>query len=566
MKIQHLAVIFVIIIIPISLVLSLYINNHISTIEKQTQYTTKLINATYDMAKAFQLNTFNNRYSTLNNSKIRDIEASISTFYRTLGTNMGTIGYGAYDLQSYTPAILCTLYDGYYIYTKYNDIKTDDNILENDDNYTYGLKPFISYSCRYVSGNNYDFVVNYTLDNTITIIGKVNGTYVTKTGHLVVDATNPISDQGETLSERLITIEGNDSLGNPTTLMGIYEYVIYGNEKIYKDNNNDANGNPRYFRYSTDYRKNYVSSASYDDINAFFNDDGKKSAYKYYEEAIDFTNWVKTNIGNIKPNNAKDLDGNAINFSSNIDNTNIFDINADNNPLKTSSAFNEHRMNVIRYSIESNLSAAIANYSKLSPDSFAFAMPKIEEDEWYKITNNVCFVSFLQGLPIGSKTYSNYCVVANNTNQETVGTDSIYIIAKDNAGVEEYHKAGCKKLVNGFADGTYNILGAYPSSDFKRKSLSLTGADANAHSQLLGRDYVTDYEYFFPQEYTACYDCIVNIADTYSIDDIIEGTIKKDDGTTIQVPDTLRKKYLTALARTRYNLYTVNGYFGANSD
>lgn len=543
MKIQHLAVIFVIIIIPISLVLSFYINTHISTIEKQTQYNTKLINATYDMAKAFQINTFNNRYSTLNNSKIRDIEASISTFYRTLGTNMGTIGYGAEDLQSYTPAILCTLYDGYYIYTKYKD--TETNV------YGYGLKPFISYSCRYVKGNNYDFVINYTLDNTITIIGEVDGNYVTKTGHLVSEVNNPITGS-ETLKENLITIEGAGS--NTTTQKAEYEYVVYGSEKIYKEI--DTNGTEQYFRYSTDYRKNYVSDVSKEEISNFFNGDGKKSAYKYYEEAIEFTKWVKNNLGSIQQSNSVDINGNSIEFASNI-NGNIFAIGTNNNPLKSDSAFNEHRMNVIRYSITSNLSAAIANYSKLSPESFYFAMPKIEEDEWYKITNNVCFVSFLQGLSIGSKTYSNYCVVANNTNQEVVGTDSIYVIAQNTAGNIEYHKGGCKTLVAGVAAGTLEVVGAYPSSDFERKSLSLTGEDANAHSQLDGTDSDSDSSaYFIPQPYTACYDCIVNISDNYSIDDII-------DGSTLDVPATLRKTYLTALARSRYNLYTANGYFGS---
>ena len=550
MKIQHLAVIFIIIIVPISLVLSMYINNHITTIENQTSYNTKLLNATYDATRAFQLNTFNNRYSTLNNSKIRDIEASINTFYRTLGTNMGTIGYSTVDMQEYTPAILCTLYDGYYIYTKYYDTELEE--------YTYGLKPFISYSCRYVKGNN-DFVVNYTLDNTITIIGKVGGNYETRTGHLVTDSVNPVTER-ETLRENLIILDdsGNIITGANGNKLISYEYVIYGNEKIYKD---ESNG--RYFRYSTDYRKNYVSDASSQEINQFFNGAGKESAIKYYDEAIDFTAWVKNNIGNITSSNAVDLEGNPITFASNLGDTPIFNISATNNPLKAASAFNEHRMNVIRYSIESNLSAAIANYSKLSPESFSFAMPKIEEDEWDKITNNVCFVTFLQGIPIGSKTYSNYCVVANNTNQETVGTDSIYIIARDSSGMTEYHKAGCKKLVEGVKNGTYTIEGAYSSSDFERKNLSLTGADANAHSQLTGTDE-GESAYFFPQTYTACYDCIVNISDTYSIDDIIEGTIKKDGGTTIQVPDALRKKYLTALARTRYNLYTVNGYFGSN--
>lgn len=535
MKIQHLAVIFVIIIMPISLVLSAYVSSHITTIENQTQYTTKLINATYDAAKAFQINTFNNRYSTLNNSKIRDIEASISTFYRTLGTNMGAIGYGSIELQSYTPAILCTLYDGYYIYTKYYDTELKD--------YTYGLKPFISYSCRYVKSPNYDFVVNYSLDNTITVIGKVNGIPVQKSGHIVADTINPVVDD-ETLSEDLIIINENNN--EPKR----FEYVIYGNEKIYKDYTLDADGKEQYFRYSTDYRKNYVSSSSYDEINNFFNGDGKLSAKKYYYDAISFTSWVKSELGGIEASNAVDSEGHQITFASDIGGTTkIFEISSTNNPLVSSSNFNEHRMNVIRYSIQSNLAAAITNYSKLSPTGFEFAMPKIEEDEWDKIVNNVCFVTFLQGLPIGSKTYSNYCVVANNTNQETVGADSIYII--DSNG--EYHRAGCKTLNKNLNDGTVTIVGAYSSSDFERKSVSLTGADANAHTQLTGTDS-GDSVYFFPQSHTSCYDCIVNMSDTYSIDDVVAGSTG--------INATLRKTYLTALARCRYNLYTINGYFG----
>ena len=57
MKLQHIAVIFVIIILPISLVLAAYLGNQITTIQLQTQYSTKLINATYDSLKAFKINT-----------------------------------------------------------------------------------------------------------------------------------------------------------------------------------------------------------------------------------------------------------------------------------------------------------------------------------------------------------------------------------------------------------------------------------------------------------------------------------------------------------------------------
>ena len=60
MKLQSLAIIFIIIIMPISMVLSEYINNNIKTEERELSYNTKLLNSTYDAIKAYQLNTVNN--------------------------------------------------------------------------------------------------------------------------------------------------------------------------------------------------------------------------------------------------------------------------------------------------------------------------------------------------------------------------------------------------------------------------------------------------------------------------------------------------------------------------
>ena len=537
MKLQHLAVIFVIIIVPISLVLSAYIGNQINTIQSQTQYNTRLMNATYDSIKAFKINTTNNKYSTLGASKARDIEASVSTFYRTLATGMGTIGYSSQELQTYTPALVYTLYDGYYIYTKYFDTNLNE--------YTYGLKPMIEYSCRYKigNGNSYDFVVNYTLDNEISIIGTVAGQYIVKSGYLL--NTNYVENNTEELWENLIIL---DSIGNPEVadaegkpLPKKYQYIVYNNQKVYKDGD-------RYFYYSSGYRKDYVNSQ--DDINniaADFNNGGSSSAKKYYSEGIEFTNWVKDKLGSITIANAVDSNGNAItDFATNLSG-NIFNISNTNDPLESTSLFNEHRMNVIRKSIETNLSSAIANYNSFSHTGYEFTMPVINEEEWYKIENNICMISFFEGLPIGNKYYNNYCVVANNTNQETIGNDSIYII--DSNG--EYHKPGCKTLIKKLQSGTVSIVGAYSNSDFERKTVSLTGEDANATSQLTGTN-AGDSAYFFPQAYTSCYDCIVNVQDTYSTDDIINGTVSAPG---------LKETYIRALARCRYDLYTINKYF-----
>ena len=80
MKIQGLAVIAIIIILPMSIILSSYSKNQIKTLQLQTQYDSKLQNATYDAIKAFQLNMSNSSTSDLANSKMRDINASVNTF------------------------------------------------------------------------------------------------------------------------------------------------------------------------------------------------------------------------------------------------------------------------------------------------------------------------------------------------------------------------------------------------------------------------------------------------------------------------------------------------------
>lgn len=575
MKLQHLAVIFVIIIIPISMVLSQYTSTHIKTIERQTQYNTRLINATYDAMKAFKVNTVNNRYSTLNNSKIRDIEASINVFYNTLGTSMKIQGYSSYDMKDYTPAILFNLYDGYYIYTNYYDTEISD--------YKYGIKPLVAYSCRYVKGNDYDFVVNYTLDNTITIVGKVDGEYVTKTGHLIYDDGTTMT--GEVLTETLLTLDdaGNQTIAN-------YEYVVYNSQKIYKENNitlGDENGATpyyqRYFMFSSQYKKDYVQDDRISNPNNstmqyllnhtnnghLFSD----SAQNYYNNGKEFVEWLKTSgiADKITVDDARDSENNPITYDNKEINGNneIFNISANNNPLQTDSLFNSHRKEVIRKSIETNLISSIANYNAHSFVGYEFAMPKIQEDEWEKIENYVCVTAFLQGLPIGAKVFNNYCIISSNSNEETVGNDSIYFIVRNSSGNYEYHEPGCKVMIEQLKNGA-TVVGAYQNSDFERIAISLTGSDANAHTQLNDEED-TSKAYYYPQysernggtvkAATGCYNCIVNASDAYSSDDILKNVDNIGD-TPSMSGENLRTTYLRALSRCRQDLYVTNGYFG----
>ena len=57
MKLQSLSVIFVIIIIPVTLILSAYIGSQIDTASLQQSYDTKLMDATHDAVVAFEINT-----------------------------------------------------------------------------------------------------------------------------------------------------------------------------------------------------------------------------------------------------------------------------------------------------------------------------------------------------------------------------------------------------------------------------------------------------------------------------------------------------------------------------
>lgn len=175
MKLQGLAVIAIIIILPMTIILSSYSQSQIKTLQLQTQYDSKLQNATYDAIKAFQLNMSNSSTSDLANSKMRDIKASVNTFYNSLASHFNMVGYGKDVLQNYVPAIVYTLYDGYYIYSAYdNTLDAEENASYKNGESIYGLKPYIYYSCRYKPNDNSDFVITYSLDSYITIQGIID--------------------------------------------------------------------------------------------------------------------------------------------------------------------------------------------------------------------------------------------------------------------------------------------------------------------------------------------------------------------------------------------------------
>ena len=202
MKIQGVAVLAIILILQMTIILNSYSANKIKTIDLQMTYDSRLKVATYDGIKAFQMNMSNSATSNISDSKMRDIKAAINTFYNSLSSQFSMTGYGEDVLQAYVPAIVYTLYDGYYIYSDYkNTLSSNDSFYDNasekykDGEQLYGLKPYIYYSCRY-QNSNYDVVITYTLDSYITIQGTIGGKPVNESGYLLSGVTyNEATDE-----------------------------------------------------------------------------------------------------------------------------------------------------------------------------------------------------------------------------------------------------------------------------------------------------------------------------------------------------------------------------------
>lgn len=291
MKLSNISVIFIIIIIPIILLLSYYISLQIDTINMQTTYSAKQLEASEEAIEAFEINTveWNEAYSENADSKRRDVMASINTFTTSFANSIGIGGANKETVLTYIPAIACTLYDGYYIYTptenktviknengvavflteknvKSNDTKISDYTYKSEDEgkllykckdeeiadgtyngekftfdvskaettYEHILKPYNTYSARYKTDDEkIDITVNYTLDNYITITGNINDEYIIKSGYLI-ETTDylDLSSASEELTEKIWYNYNHQNLEEAKQFTYVY---AEDNTKVYID-------------------------------------------------------------------------------------------------------------------------------------------------------------------------------------------------------------------------------------------------------------------------------------------------------------------------------------------
>ena len=472
MKLQYLIIIFLLIMTPIYLVFSRYIDVQMEKINIQNTYDVRLREATYDAVKAFQTNTINS-FLYVPETRVKFSKASVNSFFTSLNLAFGYNGESKTLMNGYVPAVVLTMYDGYYIYSPFVNtlINVDEEVDEDYENNTTltDLKPYITYTCRYKKGST-DYIITYSLDNYI-IVDEFNGSmHKRHEGYLI--GLDQYTDVQGTVNydnpESITSLKFNGIEFSNNTKERLREYLI------------DENGEGKFFYYTIKNGTKYYYGTTDEngkvtntpgDINAeladdnttdviFYIDDSgvrmkqignykdnKESflyyynsikentlAFEYYRDAYVFTNWVKENLDGITKNNivtTENYDGYEFTDVGNI----FGDIDSNNSYIEDlDSSFNRHRKEVIRAVIQTNLSAAISGFSTYSQaeENIQFIMPKISEENWDLLENNVCIATFLQGFPIGNKTYNGYAVVPNTKTKELVDAKDIYLLKTDN--------------------------------------------------------------------------------------------------------------------------------------
>lgn len=473
MKIQYLAVIFIIIIMPIIIVFSEYLSTQVNIVELEQIYDERLFDSTHDSINAFQINTINSMYYTPQ-SRVKNIEAAVNTFFNSLVTSFQFDGNLSSAMKSYVPAVVFTMYDGYYIYAPFyntlTEVKTKDEKGNDliDEEYPNnkvlsGLKPYVSYSCKYQK-NNKTYIINYSMDNYVYVDifdgskHESHGGYlingITKSGNsYIYDGVTFSKNQNEKLNEFLWIDDNNKK--------NYYYTKIDGTKYYYDDNNTTNDTNDDFIFYVDELQEKHKQVVSKLNNESKFNSYYERimnnnSAYWYYKDAYDFTTWL------LEDGKSVDIDGDGIlDSGQNLKELRVEDIVGsriegdvikkennqyqfdnyefasagkifDGNIQYSNSNFNRHRADVIRAVITTNLSTAISSYGfYTNSNNIEYVMPKISERDWDLLENNICIATFLQGIKVGDKTYNNYSVIPNNFNKEYVDEDDIYVLTTD---------------------------------------------------------------------------------------------------------------------------------------
>jgi len=554
MKLQHIAVIFIIIMVPVLLVLQYYIDLQSDTLLLQSEYDEKLVSATKQALEAFEINTveWNSETSDLSDSLRRDISASVNVFVNSMANNLGVGGTSRELILSYIPAMAFTLNDGYYIYTPtYVPItaKDENGLTLKDENgqilykkkysytgetttfaidaeteYKHVLKTFVPYQKQL--GN---YIFNFSLDNYVKVYAKVgvgdNEEIVRRSGHYQVfqsqSELNPATT--EILMENIVV--NNEGIYNIERYKYVYDQ--YGEKLYYDDEKQEfftlkqSDGSKNYlanvnseedigYRYKTLLEQK--EDSDYMEYKTFYQGLNGDRKGKWYVDA-NFDGYLETNeevthrsdieYGIYYDFSARNYYVETIAFTRwvksikndlNAEEQEEFNKIFEDGDLTTNSA----KRKIIRESIETNLQLAMSTYTEYSGNNYK--LPYFKEVEWERIYSNISIITFFEGAPIGLKKYSNYAIETSTNNNAYVSEDCLYLVSDND---QYYHKYFCDKFRLG-SGGHFNL---YKNTDFVMQTKTFNE----------GNTVINYYKHANPTETGvedacayACYYCLVS--------------------------------------------------------
>ena len=293
----------------------------------------------------------------------------------------------------------------------------------------------------------------------------------------------------------------------------------------------------------------------------------------YYAKAAIFSKWVKDNLSGLEVKSIHDISG--LNYTTYIDEfvrqatgddykpSNMWDSddkvfeftngteNRGSTEIKPDSTFYNHKMEIIRTSIQYNLNLSMSSYNRHlyynDDQSYEYnkntdyTMPIMKQSEWDQILSNISIVSFMQGMDCGLKQYNNYVVVSSSNNEIMTTTDNIYYANKDEFNDEnsEYHKYNCKKVFNKIKDGA--------DIENPEQRMSFTSKEVK-YDKISTRSTVIPYRY--DHKNLACYECIND--GNYKGEEIFESGGDED------AKYALRKAYYIGVGKERNDVYKMN--------
>ena len=407
-----------------------------------------------------------------------------------------------------------------YIYEKYNETGNMARLKENKLYYDSEVQRFFYIRPNEITENLPENIneelkqlgIAWTIQYEEGEDGQPGQYYYYRTG----GASTVRVDIDEELNSRLLALNINTN-------------ISYRDESFYFRKNLD---NCRV--YLTDEQntrllnENVRNNVAYDD-----------SAIRYYNENMEFTEWVTENLGQTITSSdlqeAVTASGSGELKNQVMPNEYIFNINPDNDPERDDSIFTQHKRQIIRYSIQNNLQSAIATYNENSRkmgSNYNFKMPILTEEDWDKLLSEISVIGFLQGLPLGLKYYNNYSIVTNTRNRENITEESMYFIGTDGS----YHKIDCPYLQGGSGE-----IRGYKNIEFEQQTGEKDG---------------NTLEYYKHQE-LACYYCIVNSLYNNSRLDIFNTSHEQYNSDNWRAR---RTAYYKAISREKQNKYKTNEY------